>query len=495
MKTGSKHLRHLLVSIVVLLTASVTASTASAQCGLAPYKLQEEILAALQNEAAIAAGADVNVGTKYWATSGSGIQYTLWRKCTNPNFSAWNVNGSQNLPVLSAAIGLIRKSNADIPYPGAYPNNSPSGITYEKWWTDFLGTQVGVLPPGNTKWLRYFKGTELFSNVYDAHVVTAVIAVRYWARKNGRGLLEDYALRYLRANWAVYAMSAGTGAATRFNLPERTPTSAKGVPPAPNTQYSPWEPLQENTNNPKYNGHFLALPGARSDLKHWTSGDRSALLDRAIMRYPVSPSNEAVYQRTLLDYMKNRWTYAANNLYGLSLDDANALIKLIDEGTNASEFLPGGARPWLTGIRTVKTFRLMGWRIGLSQFRASNMEGNPNGNTPCMYAVTYDGAQKIATFLYLWWDTKKSGGYPMGGSRLLPGEIAADNGGGIPGFHPPMTDKRIPIPTTQPLFHVVLTAAQESFDEKAAPTVFPPYQPYDPWPFDPPSGDLDPPEN
>jgi hypothetical protein len=432
-----------LLTLTVFLTVAAATSEVFA-CPRTPSQLLKDLKAAVENVAPPSTG---------------------WRTCLSPDFKEWKdgPGGSQNLAFIAAAVGLYRNPHALMPYP----NGTTSGITYVNWWLQLLASQTGAQPPpAGTGKLGYFRGTEVFSNIYDGPVVTTVVAVRYWAVTRGHGQLNTHARKYLRANWAVNGLAAGTGPASVYFLPGRTPSAA----PLPDTQYNPNAP-RRNDGDYWYSGHFLALPGARSNLGHWVGDDRLPLFDRAIQHVPRR-TNESFDQKELLSVLERAWTNPDENLYALTRNDIIALNALITNGSGASNFLP-----WLSGIRWAKTFRIIGW----PNFRASSMEGNPNGNTTCMYAVSYDGAAQRASFLFPWGDEDgdpKHGGHPEGWSALRsPGAMEASN---YPGhtFHPLKTVS-MPLPQTAPLFHIVLSPSMEPFNEVTPPSAFPPFEPPD----------------
>jgi hypothetical protein len=456
-------------------------------CALKPTPLEKEVLSAINNEG------QQDAGTLFWETP----PVAKWRRCLDATFSSWAVNGSQNLPVLAAAVGLFREPTAGV------QNNdlSRSSLSHMQWWVKYLGYQVGELtdPPNNG--VRYFKGKESFSNVYDAAVVSSVLAARLWAARklnDTNPAIRDAALKilnyskaYLRAQWLIYGLTAGPDAkpARSYDLPGRTASPT----PSPNTQYNPNAPLNSSGNS-KYGGHFLAMAGARSNLDHWVEGERPALFDRALGQYPPPTTNESPDQRALLNRLQELWPLTTDTLYGLNRSDQDAIRRLANTG-DLTYFKPDGVTiPWLSKILTAKTFRFLGWNENGSQVRASQMSSNPNGNSPCIYAVKYEAALQKATFLYPWWDVKPGGNrFPAGSSQLLSNKITANNGPGIPGWHPPIAVE-MPIPTTGLLFHVVLSPTQTVYQESVPQSYYPAYEPYDPYPYDPLGEDPDTPE-
>lgn len=450
-KVKSPYLRRMLVTAAVLLAAPAGAGAARADCpGQTPGNLEIELKAAI-----------TNIGTN------NGTVVAGWRGCADPYFRAWGAGGvgSENLPVVAAAIGLYREPNAFL------KNNdgTNSTVTYVQWWGQFLNPQTGTQePPADRPKLRYFKGVEPFSNIYDGPVVTSVVSVRYWAWIKNNALLRDLSRKYLRANWAVYGFAAGKGPARTYQLDGRTPSAT----PAAHTQYNPNAPIRPDGDY-YYSGHFLALPGARSNLGHWVGDDRFPLFDRAIQQ-PPRRTNENPPQKDVLNLLEGKWAVLAGppaeNLYALNSTERGAFNTLLTNGTNANTFLP-----WLAGFRTFRTFRVIGW----SNFRASSMDGNPNFNTTCMYGVSYDSATQQASFLFPWQD--KNGARMVGWARLEPGRIVASNDPGD--LTHPYKVVSFPIPTTSSLFHIVLSPTEEPFNETTPPTFYPPR--------DPPPGPID----
>src|SRR5689334_16560134 len=96
-------------AVMLLMLLAASAVTAFADCaGHQPSDLEEELSYAITN-------LDTPTPAK-WAN---------WQICLDPTFSAWSVGASQNLPVVSAAVGLYRTPNAKMP---------GSQVTYVNWW-------------------------------------------------------------------------------------------------------------------------------------------------------------------------------------------------------------------------------------------------------------------------------------------------------------------------------------------------------------------------
>ncbi|HEY9282668.1 MAG TPA: hypothetical protein VIP46_04350 [Pyrinomonadaceae bacterium] len=422
-----------------------------------------------------------------------------WQTCLFPRFDAWvpvsqGGGGSQNLPVVAAGIGLYR---TPLSFMRDNSNTTTSTVKYTQWWVRYLAGQLGDLgQPSPETHLRYFKGTESFSATYDGPVVTTVVAVRYWAQKNkthanaeiaaAAGQLDGLARRYLRANWAIYGMAAGTGPTAEHEVDKRAPTLTPSPTPRPNVEYYKYAPIRDNTfyttKELAYSGHFLALPGARYTLNHRVADDRMPLYDRAI-QYTPAKTNENFPQKELLNLLQSHWGAnfggLSENLYALTAADRADLNTLRDFGSNAARFLP-----WLANVRTARTFRILGW----PGFRAALMNGNPNWATPCMYGVAYDGATRLASYLFPWGDNGP--GPAEGWARI---EKMGDGGMKMIASNEGSTDIRHPVkivemdvPRESSQFHLVLSQNAEPYLEGTAPEYFPPPEPPErDWPRNP----------
>ncbi|HSS19547.1 MAG TPA: discoidin domain-containing protein [Pyrinomonadaceae bacterium] len=398
-------------------------------------------------------------------------------RCNDSGFTDWRTLGSQNLPVLSTTIGLYRSPNAfitDVPKKGP---DQISTITYLDWWIVYLALQTGqIVPTGlgvheppskeDAPNLRYFKGTEFFSNKYDAAVVTAVIAVRFWAYSSYANnpnninaqklqLLKNYSLAYLRANWFIYAAAAGSGPAREFAVPGRTPKAAGQVPTA-NLHFDPWANHSGNVpqGSLKFGGRYLALAGTRSDIGHTAADDKNDLFDRA-MGFVGTKRNESGSEQKFLDALVAAWPStshpAAESLYGLIAADRAKLVDLTND-TNALENVQY-FMPWLNGIHLGATYRIIGWQ----GYRASSMDMNREGANN--FAILYSLAEQKVTFLFPWIDGNDAGN-ANGLCVLSPTRITADNRP----VQPPV-EVFFDLPTDRPvLFHLVLSGSDAKLD-------------------------------
>lgn len=454
-----------------------------------------------------------------------------WDHWNDASFSFWGTGNTQNLPVVTAVVGLYRFPNA--PWRTDKPNDYT--MSYRDWWVWYLAYQIGedpstyprttfapgfVNPPDHYN-LKFFKGTELFSDIYDAPVVTSIVAVRYWAYLNGDSILIRLSQEYLRANWALYGMAAGynpnsqAGPVWRYDLgprllpdgrtvPVRTPVF---FPTRPNgSQFDPSAPRRQNGSTYFYNGHFLALAGARSKAgSHWNYDYKFPLFDRAIETIP-SPlqTNELQSQKDILDLLEQKWAdlQAGNvppsavappsdeNLYGLKRQGDIPKIRSLITATDSSsvQTLISYLMVYLTKIRTVTVYRIMGW----NGWRVSMMNTNPNGNNPNFYAVAYraddpqdpDDTHALATFLFPWTDAQQAGAdgwcklEPPGADPAyarLHASNANTHGGQRPGQ--PVKEVVMSVPSSKPIFHLVLSSQNAPYLDNSSPTNWPPSDP------------------
>ena len=402
--------------------------------GLTPSKLLDEVYFAITSQ-----GAVVN-----------------WKGELDPFFNVWVSGGSENLTVIAAVVGLFREQ------PSAVMPNS--NVTYVNWLTQFLGSQTGQISPATPPRLRYFKNSELFSNIYDAPVVTAVLAVRYWAGVNNNPVLADYARRYLRASWAVYGLAAGSGPVRDHVVEGYNPPFFDDVTLRADGTYL-------------YDGPFIALGGARSFYSHSLADDKQPLFGRA-SAWGITRTNENGSQKRLLDLLAQRWNLLQQQpeyFYAVTTTDQTDLKALANTGVKSSTFLQ-----WILDIRTSVTYRIVAW----TGVRASLMEYNPNGLTPNIYGIAYYAENQTSYFLYPWTEAN-GGGLPPGSTRMdsnrwwatnSPGKFVIDPGGQIRWTHP-VKEVSIPIPSTAPLYHIVLSQNAPPYNEVTPPTNFPPPRP------------------
>jgi hypothetical protein len=448
-----------------------------------------------------------------------------WFQYNDPAFSSWSNGASLNLPVVTAAAGLYRTPTLYMKRGIQIPATNYQ-ITYVQWWIWFLASQLQVAPqtfevpgpegqpfvaPPDQRNLHYFGGNELFSNIYQAGVITSVVAVRSWAYNHtstsatpiaGAASLITLSELYLKATWAVFGLSASDKPVSLYNVPGRSAVTWPN-PGVGNTIYRSDAPIWHGPHDNLagdgsliYGGHFLALAGARSRLiNHWNYDDRWPLFDRAIQYTQYSRQYESVNQTAVLTNLPwtvpSSGTQAQENLYGLTPADISTLQALMTSGNTSNVSTVLG---WLAGvtkdpqnnqlpfsIRTVTTYRILGW----SGVRASTVEQNLDGNTPNIFGQCYRAVdlsqptKSSATFLFPWFDGHKTG--TNGKCTLLQGGLMQATNG-LPASPsptpPPVVSTQLPV--SQPLFHVVLSKGADAYLEPKPPSNWPPPDPPDP---------------
>jgi hypothetical protein len=441
-----------------------------------------------------------------------------WDSWIDPTFNSWGTGGSLNLPVITAAVGLYR-----LPKDAVMRKSPPDyQISWVNWWVVFLSAQTGDAVPATYRYtqapagrgiLSYYKGTEQFSNIYDASVVTSVIAVRYWAYRNGNTDLIRLTQKWLRANWAIDGMAAGTGPVWTYDLAPRLLSNGTTTPirtpvyppnkPVSSSQFNPYAPRRPGGGY-FYNGHFLALAGPRSVILdgHWNEDGKATLFDRAIESVP-SPLQltENDNQSVILQHLENLWADpqqpwtvrppANENLYGLNrTNDIPPIMTVINSSAQntATQNAVSYLMSMMTFVRTSSIHRIIGW----DGWRVSMMAYNVNGNRTNIYGIAYHGPtpsdphQSTATFLYPWTDAKSGGA--DGWCRLEPPTAAdpaharlhASNQNSDPRKQPagqPVKEAVMSVPADQPLFHLVLSPGSAPYLDTTPPTNWPPLAP------------------
>jgi hypothetical protein len=508
--SSSQHLL-ILVGLFAFPSLAIAATPLEGKCPpKVPGDIQVELVRAIDN---------LTSPNDFKCKASQGKPDDGWDRFIDPTFKAWKgPGGSHNLPVVTAAVGLYR-------FPNAVMRKSPADyqITWVQWWVVFLASQTGEsvpagypAPPPDRPHLFRYKGTEAFSNIYDAAVVSTVVTVRYWAYLNGHDVLIRLTQKYLRANWALYAMAAGPTPVWRYELgpqllPNGTTTSIRTPFCHPSfhlngNQYDECAPTRP-TGGYQYNGRFIALAGSRSKLVgHWAGDDKGPLFDRAIEMVPNPLQSYELNepQGVILNKLENKWPELQwrapqpppvdENLYGLTRGTDLQKIKSLMQPSGPNDVTSSITylMPWLTWVRMSTTHRILGWQ----GWRVSLMETNTNGNTPNMYAIAYqnpdsDATHVKATFLHPWTDANSGGS--TGWCRLeAPGSngmarIHASNRNIEPQPTPPpgqkFREEVMYVPGSQPLFHVVLTPGNAPYLETTPPAGWPPTPKLSPPPF------------
>ncbi|MEO6193949.1 MAG: hypothetical protein ABIS20_13125 [Thermoanaerobaculia bacterium] len=318
-----------------------------------------------------------------------------WQTKLDPSFNGWANKGSNNLPVLAAAISLWKGT--------AIGTQTP-----QQWWNTFLTCQTAgdtcTVPLPNT--VRYFNGYEILSPLYNAPTVAAVVAVRYWAvTHDPTGSLFTKSTTYLKMISALYTLAAGTGPARTALTDSFTLTSSGGCPPPPTFSFN-FTSVGCDTGNSGgtlYNGPFLALAGVRSLNSSCASasgsGDREPIFVRAVQWPGVTQSTESRTQEDLLDYVENNWPGSqATNPYG----NDTSRRALLRNHVNGVPYDPGTIVAILQGARFVREYRFLTWPGVRVTVLSSNPDNCGKWCTSAMYAVKYDASTAQATYLYPW---------------------------------------------------------------------------------------------
>ena len=372
------------------------------------------------------------------AIRGQATNTNLWKNELDIDFSKWSGGGSQNLPVVAAAIALFEDPI------GVDQFGTPYNIF--DWWETFFLCQNGngcpLATPGS---LQYMKGSELLSNTYDASVTTSVAAVNYYHHTVAfNGQLADARL-YLRKTWSLYALAAGSGPARNVTLERDAPEgTTNGI-------------CHLNLHGQfYYTGPFMAVAGARSTHAHMCQDDRGPLFARAIGFFMSKNLRESTGQASVLNYIEanfggNPWN---ENVYALDAASQQLVRDHLTQGNQAATFV-GVLNNGATRFR--RTMRFLGW----PGVRVSVMEGNPSRTTQAIYAIKYTASTQHAHVLYPWGDSRN--GLTEGYGVLLPNtssptQVEASNlapGESSNGFHGTRVVS-MGIPTSTPQYHVVI---------------------------------------
>jgi hypothetical protein len=409
-----------------------------------PCSLQKDLLAAMRGEA-----------TRW-----------RWQEHLDADFSpSWDSGnyGSNNLPVLAAAIALWSPSQAP-------------GFDAVAWWTTFLDCQTGVACAVDSD-LKYMRGHEILSPIYDAYVVGATAAVHYWAATRGQGSgLGPRAAKYLRMTAALYALAAGTGPARIARYDRFEPVAGESPEPAcalscgdASRLYRRFEATMgchaDADGTLRFDGPFLAMAGARSQRHDPCDSDSDPLLVRAIDWPGVTRTRESREQGELLDHLEAGWGKLgrAENLYGN--DPARRM--LLRHHVRGLPHDPGTLTAILRGARFVREYRFLVWPGGeRATMLLSNPEtcGHKGWCTAAMMGVKYTPATQEAHLLYPWPGQTRSC-VTAGATRLLPDAAAPvemvarsidPERGEAPGCEHGDTTVAMPLPPEPPLFQVVL---------------------------------------
>ena len=261
-------------------------------------------------------------------------------------FNCWQVNCSQNLPVLSAVVAVMYE-----PMQG--------GHDMRQWFLIFLKAQLGqaVTEQSVPVNLTYFKGSEMFSPVYDGWTTLAVMSAYYWSVKmqptapyaaDIKLLADDY----LRASFYLWGLSVG-----------KSYVSAQYK----NDATTPFAGAATNELHP------VGTASPRAVLE--VTNSRTWLFANAV-GYATS-AWRALSMATLTNTLVSRWP----DVFGLNATQRQYLKDLVE--LNA---LPGNFNAVMVGIKMVRKMHFMIWNGD----RLTFLEGTtPNGNNGIIFAQAY----------------------------------------------------------------------------------------------------------
>lgn len=264
------------------------------------------------------------------------------------SFHCWDVNCSQNLPVLAAAVAVMYEP-------------LQNGHDFRQWFHVFLEAQLGqtVTEQPIPAKLGFFKGSEMLSQVYDGWTTLAVMSVYYWSVKMAptapyAAEIKLLADDYLRATFYLWGLSAGkSDVAVQYlndvqsagaNTKEKYPVLAAG---------------------PRAGG---ARPDFLANSRSWYFVKAAKLSSDPW----VKPS-----LRDLVEALESRWS----GVYGLNATQEQYLRDLV-----LQHQLPGNLNAVLSGLKMIRDFHFLIW----NGYRLTYLEGGtPNTNGGTMFAEAY----------------------------------------------------------------------------------------------------------
>jgi hypothetical protein len=279
-----------------------------------------------------------------------------WRAEYLPGFPNALTTGSNNRPVVVAAIGFV-KGVTNLMGPGG----EPDGIV--AWWRKYLSGELGGRTP---QW--YFGGLEAFSNTYEQWNTISIMAVRYRAHQLQLTDLEGSAGQWLRATFALQAAAA---------TPQPLVFWDRGLV----------------CNSPSLNtGPYLSMGGMRSAWTHWGEQDRSILYAYAVGEATngVGESAELKKVRTFLEAKYPPDKLPGSNdgdIYGLDSTLRSGLLAIRTTGQ-----LPSNYGQLIAGIKTARRYHIAAW----SGVTVTLLEAGGNGDTSPTYGVAFFSAPRAA---------------------------------------------------------------------------------------------------
>ncbi|HYG64741.1 MAG TPA: DNRLRE domain-containing protein [Thermoanaerobaculia bacterium] len=323
-----------------------------------------------------------------------------------PTFNQWANAGSENKPVIAAAVAL---------FDGPIVN----GTDYRTWWQDFLDRQASGSGAGN---IWHFKGSELFSNVYDAATMTGVLAAHYWAQSHpadpAAAAIKTKAQDYLRRTWYAYALSA----------------SAVDFTSVYNVQGATTSLVQTNNRNCP----VLAMASPRSktdynqDSKRWLFGTAAGFSTDCYKSPQV---------RDVVNYLAAQ--YSA--VFGLTSTEKSQLQALVNNTT-----IPGSLSTVFGAARMRADFHFLLWSDGrrATFYTGPQLNNNiaVNGGKGTVYTAMYDPATRQLDLLFVLAQSTESC-LDSGTRRVYVDDLSTPGCG---------SNHWITLPAANPTYHFVL---------------------------------------
>ena len=291
---------------------------------------------------------------------GSTSQTCDWRARFAPDFQPWNVGGSENRPLVAAAIKLFADGDA----------------AAQIWWLDYLENQLGDKDDASLPLkVRRFHSAELFSSGYDSFSTRAVAAAHLWARDNGASTIQSLSRRWLRATWYTYALGAG-----RFKVEKlwsiRSTTLERVVP--------------ENANT------YVQIASPRSVDEGWPQS--VPILARAREIAIKYENNET---KRLGNLLKSSWGSNVNpNVYGLDSTDRTNINSIV----NSASFSEATLLSVYGNLRLYRNLHFFAFSQGQYGSRMSVLEpdGANYNHERIIFAVRFDNDTATGWLLAPW---------------------------------------------------------------------------------------------
>ncbi len=330
-----------------------------------------------------------------------------WAAEVAPGFPNSMGGGSYNIPVIAAAIALVKE-----------PVRSGSWNMYT-WWDTYLRGELGMR---GSVW--NYGGKELGSSIYQHFNIVSVLVVHYEAWRTNRTSLRNLAREWLQATFAIHALAATPARPTTIH--DRT--FVEQVPGG-------------------YTGPWIALAGMRSNADSWKRSARAMLFARAT-GLGTNLAGEPGNQKRIRQWIEARWNGPGGNVYGLDGTDRQHLRNVLGQASVSSR-----VTAMLDGIHTITRLHFVRW----GGKRLTLMERNHHGSTVPTYGMIYypNGEAHV---LHPWIRTKDRQGVTAGKARLYLSSrmMVADNFPQTSGVHGQITSTIGNLPAAPPSYHIIL---------------------------------------